>query len=90
MIRRLAFIIGLLLGLASIIQAGTAILTYFLTGKLTAIETKETPQGRRPIFKLVSTDEALDMIKEQAAKGRIPFKYGQTLSGGEQEAVDVN
>jgi hypothetical protein len=89
MIRRLAFLIGLLLGLASIIQAGTAILTYFLTGKLTAIETKETPQGRRPVFKLISTDQALDMIKEQAAKGRIQFKHGQTPPQEKQEASDA-
>jgi hypothetical protein len=90
MIRRLAFLIGLLLGLASTIQAGTAILTYFLTGKLTAIETKETPRGRRPIFKLVSTDEVLDLIREQAAQGRFQFKYGQMPPEGKQEAVDAS
>jgi hypothetical protein len=64
MIRRLAFFIGLLLGLASIVQAGTAILTYFLTGKLTIIETKETATGRRTAFKLIPVDDALARLKQ--------------------------
>jgi hypothetical protein len=64
MIRKLTFLIGLLLGLTSIILAGTAILTYLLTGKLVAVEVEETTTGRRPIFKLVSVDDALAMVKQ--------------------------
>lgn len=90
MIRRLAFFIGLLLGLASIIQAGTAILTYFLTGKLPAIEVRETAQGRSPVFKLVSTDNVLEIVKEQIAKGRIRVQFDEDLSETEQEVRDAS
>ena len=89
MVKRLAFLTGLLLGLASIIQAGTAILTYFLTGKLTSVEIQETDGGRRPVFKLVSADDVLEIIKDQAAKGRIRIQFGQTSSGPGQEASDA-
>ena len=77
MIKRVSFFVGLLLGLVSISQAGTAILTYFLTGKFPSIEIEETEQGPRPIFKLVSADKVLDIIKEQAAKGRIQIQFDQ-------------
>jgi hypothetical protein len=89
MIKRLAFFIGLLLGLASIIQAGTAILTYFLTGKLTSVEIQETDGGRRPVFKLVSADDVLEIIKDQAAKGRIRIQFDQAPSEPEQEESDA-
>lgn len=89
MIRRPAFLMGLLLGLVSIIQAGTAILTYFLTGKFPAVEIKDTAQGRRPVFKLISPDEVLEIIKDQAARGRIKFQFDQASSGSEQEGKDV-
>lgn len=89
MVKRLAFLVGLLLGLVSIIQAGTAVLTYFLTGKLPAVEVKETAQGRRPVFKLISADEVLEIIKEQAARGRIRVQFNQAPSGPEQEVGDA-
>ena len=89
MIRRLAFLIGLLLGLASIIQAGVAVLTYFLTGKLPAVEMKETAQGRRPVFKLIPPDQVLEIIKEQAAKGRIRVQFEQAARGMDEGASDV-
>ena len=90
MIRRLAFLIGLSLGLASIVQAGTAILTYFLTGKLTAIEIQETDGSRRPVFKLISPDNVWEIIKEQVAKGRIQIHFGDVLPGPEQEVSDAS
>lgn len=89
MIRRLAFVIGLLLGLVSIIQAGTAILTYFLTGKLPSVEVKDTAEGRRPVFKLISTDDAVEMIKQQAAKGRIRIQPDRAPGEVAQEASDA-
>ena len=89
MIRRLAFLSGLLLGLAATVQAGTAILTYFLTGKLTAIEVQETDEGRRPVFKLISPNDVLEIIKEQAAKGRIQVQFGGPPAEPEQEVSNA-
>jgi len=90
MIKRLAFLIGLSLGLVSIVQASTAILTYFLTGKLTAIEVQETDGGRRPVFKLISPSDVWEIIKDQAAKGRIQIHFGEIPSEPEQEANDAS
>ena len=89
MIRRLAFLVGLLLGLASVIQAGTAILTYFLTGRLPAVEVKETAEGRSPIFKLVSTEDMLEMVKEQAARRSFYVQMARTEPGLEEEVGDA-
>ncbi len=83
MIRRLAFFIGLLLGLASTILVSAAILVYVLTGKLAAVEVRETVTGHRPVFKLVSADDFLEMVKKWAAPAR------QTLAGLEREASDA-
>jgi hypothetical protein len=89
MIRRLAFLTGLLLGLASVIQAGTAILTYFLTGRLPAVEVEETAEGRSPVFKLVSTDDVLEMVKEQAARRGFHVQVARTEPGLEGEVRDA-
>jgi len=89
MIRRLAFLAGLLLGLASVIQAGTAILTYFLTGRLPAVEVKETAEGRSPIFKLVSTEDMLEVVKEQAARRGFYVQMARTEPGLEEEVGDA-
>jgi hypothetical protein len=63
MIKRLSFLLGLLLGLASVALAGAAILTYLFTGQMAAIEMEDTDGGRRPVFKLVSPDEVIDLVK---------------------------
>jgi len=89
MIRRLAFLAGLLLGLASVIQAGTAILTYFLTGRLPTVEVKETAEGRSPIFKLVSTEDMLEMVKEQATRRGFYVQMARTEPGLEGEVGDA-
>jgi len=83
MFRRLAFVLGLLLGLVSVAQAGTAILVYFLTGKLPVVEIREAGQGRRPVFKLISPDEALAFIKKQVASGRIQMHGRAAAPHGE-------
>ena len=90
MIRRIAFLIGLLLGLVSIVLAGTAILTYFLTGKLAFIEVQGTDEDRHPVFNLIPPDDVLEIIKEQAAKGRIQVQFAEAPSEPEQEVSDAS
>jgi hypothetical protein len=62
-LKRLAFYLGLLLGLASIAAAGTVALTYLLTGKLVSIEMGEE---KRPEVTLMTPDEVVALIRKQS------------------------
>jgi hypothetical protein len=63
-LRRLAFYIGLLLGLTTIAAAGTVGLTYLLTGKLVSVEMGE----EKPEVTLMTPDEVAALIRERAHK----------------------
>jgi len=67
--KRLAFALGLSLGLVSIAAAGAAILTVLLTGKLMTLEIEETERGQRTVFKTVSLDELLETMRQARAAG---------------------
>lgn len=69
MFKRLAFALGLSLGLVSIAAAGAAILTFLLTGKLMTLEIEETERGQRTVFKTVSLDELLETMRQARAAG---------------------
>ena len=84
--RRLMFVLGLFLGLISTVVVGTAILTYLLTGKLPGVEMQETDQGSRPVFKLLSPDEVLEIMKEKAATERGQVQADRGSSGLKGEA----
>jgi len=61
-LRRLAFYLGLLLGLVSVAVAGTVALTYLLTGKLVSIEMGEE---KKPEVTLMTPDEVVALIRKQ-------------------------
>lgn len=63
-LRRVAFYIGLLLGLTTIAAAGTVALTYLLTGKLVSVEMGE----EKPEVTLMTPDEVAALIREKANK----------------------
>jgi hypothetical protein len=63
-LKRLAFYVGLLLGLATIAVAGTVALTYLLTGRLASIEMEE----KKPVVTLMTPDEVVTMIRERTGK----------------------
>ncbi len=77
MFKRLAFALGLSLGLVSIAAAGAAILTFLLTGKLMTLEIEDTERGQRTVFKTVSLDELLETMR-------------QTRAGGAEEVGDAS
>lgn len=64
--KRLAFYLGLLLGLTTIAAAGTVALTYLLTGKLISIEAG----GEKPEVTLMTPDEVVVLIREQVDKAK--------------------
>jgi len=63
-LKRLAYYLGLLLGLATVAAAGTVALTYLLTGKFVSIEMKD----EKPEVTLMTPDEVATMIRERARK----------------------
>lgn len=65
MFRKTAFVLGLALGLASLIFVGGGIFVYFLTGKIPFIYMGE---GGWPTFKLLTPQELAALVKEQMKK----------------------
>lgn len=66
-IKRLAFVTGLILGLAGFVLIAGNIVLYLLTGKLPSVEVKD---DGRPVVGLVSPEELVTIIKEQVEKER--------------------
>lgn len=60
-LRRLAFALGLLLGLTTVAAAGVVALTYLFTGKLVSIEMSED----KPEVTLMTPDQLAALIREQ-------------------------
>ena len=78
-LKRLAFYLGLLLGLATIAAAGTVALTYLLTGRLASIEMEE----KKPVVTLMTPDEVAALIRERTGKAEAQIVEG---TGGEGDA----
>jgi hypothetical protein len=78
--RRIAFYLGLILGLATIAVAGIVALTYLLTGKLVSIETS----GEKPEVTLMTPDEVIVLVREQANKAQAAAQQAK-IAGGEND-----
>jgi hypothetical protein len=72
-LRRLAFYLGLILGLGTVAAAGTVLFTYLFTGKFVSFEMV----GDRPKATLMTTDEVISMVKERASKSETESKKGE-------------
>lgn len=75
--RKLAFYLGMMLGLVTIAAAGTVALTYLLTGKLVSVETG----GEKPEVTLMTPDEVAALMREWAAKVKAEAAAGEELGG---------
>lgn len=80
-LRRVAFYLGLILGLITIAAAGTVALTYLLTGKLVSIETG----GEKPEVTLMTPDEVVVMVREQASKAQAAAQPSESAGGESDE-----
>lgn len=78
-LRRLAFFVGLILGLATTAVAGAVALTYLFTGRFPSVEVAE---GRAKV-QLMTPDEVVAMVREQAAK--VKTAQGVEIQGGESD-----
>lgn len=75
-LRRLAFYLGLLLGLTTVAAAGAVALTYLFTGKLVSVEMVE----EKPEVTLMTPDEVAALIRERMAKAEAEL---EEAAGGE-------
>lgn len=75
--RRLAFYLGMMLGLVAIAVAGTVALTYLLTGKLVSVEMA----GEKPEVTLMTPDQVAALMREWAAKAKAEAEAGEELGG---------
>lgn len=79
-LKRLAFYLGLVLGLTTISVAGTVALTYLFTGKFASIELAEG----QPELTLMTPDEVVDMVRSQV--GKMEEAEVVEIEGGEGDA----
>jgi hypothetical protein len=75
-LKRLAFYLGLLMGLATVAAMGTVLLTYLFTGKFPSVEMTE---GKAEV-QLMTADEVVAIIREQVAKSSAA--QAGTVEGG--------
>ncbi len=80
-LKRLAFYLGLILGLATVAVAGTVALTYLFTGKFASVEMAEG----KPEVTLMTPDEVVAMVREQVEKAKAA--RASEVAGGEQDEV---
>jgi len=75
MLRKLAFVMGVAVGLFNLAAAATMVLTYYFTGRIPSMMVVRDATGaRRPRLALLTVDEVVDQAREQAC---------QQLEGGE-------
>ena len=78
-LKRLAFYLGLALGVATMAAAGAVALTYLFTGKLFSIEMAEG----KPEVTLMTPDEVVVMIREQVDAAK--KATSEEAAGGEND-----
>ena len=79
-LKRVAFYMGLMLGLTTIAAAGTVALTYLLTGKLVSVEMT----GEKPEITLMTPDQVVVVVREQAEKIKAAAQSAES-EGGEDD-----
>ena len=79
---RLAYLLGLVLGLVTLVVVATEFLTYLFTGKFPSV--KKVGEGR-PELVLMTPDEVVAFVREQALKGNAAGEVTE-VAGGENDA----
>ena len=79
---RLAYLLGLVLGLVTLVVVGTEFLTYLFTGKFPSV--KQVDEGRAELV-LMTPDEVVAFVREQALKENSALEVTQ-VAGGENDA----
>jgi hypothetical protein len=76
-LKRLAFGVGFVLGLAAFVLVAGNVLLYLLTGRLPSVEIRG---DGKPVFGLVSPQEVVNIVKEQVEKekGRLQVQPSES------------
>ena len=77
-LKRLAFYVGLVLGLATVAATGTVALTYLFTGKFPSVEMAKG----KPKVALMTADEIVALVREQVDKAKAA-KATESTGGGD-------
>ncbi len=83
-LRRMAFLLGFVLGLVTLVVLGTEFLTYLFTGKFASV--KKVGEGN-PELVLVTPDEVVAFVREQALKENAAVEVAE-VAGGENDAEE--
>ena len=78
-LRRMAFLLGLVLGLVTLVVVGTEFLTYLFTGKFPSV--KKADEGGAELV-LMTPDEVVAFVREQALKEDTVVEVSE-VAGGE-------
>jgi hypothetical protein len=81
-LKRMAFLLGLVLGLVTLVVVGTQFLTYLFTGKFPSV--KKVGEGK-PELVLMTPDEVVAFVREQALKENAEVEVTE-VAGGENDA----
>ena len=81
-LRRMAFLLGVVLGLVTLVVLGTEFLTYLFTGKFPSV--KKVGEGK-PELVLMTPDEVVAFVREQALKENAAVEVSE-VAGGENNA----
>ena len=77
----MAFLLGFVLGLVTLVVLGTEFLTYLFTGKFASV--KKLREGR-PELVLMTPDEVVAFVREQALKENAAVEVTE-VAGGEND-----
>ena len=79
---RLAYVLGLVLGLVTLVVVATEFLTYLFTGKFPSV--KKVGEERTELV-LMTPDEVVAFVREQALKENAAEEVSE-VAGGENDA----
>jgi hypothetical protein len=79
---RLAYLLGLVLGLVTLVVVGTEFLTYLFTGKFPSV--KKVDEERAELV-LMTPDEVVAFVREMALKENAVLEVNK-VAGGENHA----
>ncbi|MBU1746264.1 MAG: hypothetical protein KKA73_01115 [Chloroflexi bacterium] len=79
-LKRLAFYLGLMLGLTTLAAVGTVLLTYLFTGKFPSVEMA----GEKPEVTLLTPDQVVATVREQVQKAKAA-REAETIGGESDE-----
>ena len=77
-LKRMAFMVGFILGLVTLVIVGTEFITYLFTGKFPMV--KKVDEGSTELV-LMTPDEVVAIVREQALKDNAEEEISEVVGG---------